>query len=389
VITTPLAERVAQAVATYDSHGDHRTATPADEACCRWLTAELHAIGVEPSIEPFPVDRLDPQNCVLRVAERTIEGVPMFDAGCTGAAGISGRLGLAGTDATIALAHTAPSQLRNAGSERERALAAGIRDGRHEGVVLVTAGKRPGLCLLNAPLFTEPSGPPTLQVSSVESEWLKQQAAQHAAATLIVHTSRAKTEAHNVTVMIKGADSALPPLVVTTPRSGWWRCASERGGGLACWLEAVRAVAAARPVRDCHFAALSAHELGALGMLAYLRTREHLLTGAVAWIQLGANIGAPGQPNQVCASDEALETWATSTLASEGIPVNMAPRGAVPFGEARHIQMRGGRFVAVICDSEVFHHPDDRWPVAVDVPLLLRYAHAFANGIVRLAQASS
>ena len=59
-------------------------------------------------------------------------------------------------------------------------------------------------------------------------------------------------------------------------RSGWWGCASERGGGLACWLEIMRAMCAARPVRDTLFLASSGHELGHLGLDAFIQRRPRL-----------------------------------------------------------------------------------------------------------------
>ena len=45
----------------------------------------------------------------------------------------------------------------------------------------------------------------------------------------------------------------------------------------------------------------------------------------------------------------------------------------------------GGRYVAIVCGTDVFHHSADRWPDAVDVGLLGRYARAFANGALQLA----
>jgi hypothetical protein len=44
----------------------------------------------------------------------------------------------------------------------------------------------------------------------------------------------------NVTAEREGTEPKLPPLVVMTPRSGWYSCDSERGGGIACWLEIIR-----------------------------------------------------------------------------------------------------------------------------------------------------
>ena len=46
-----------------------------------------------------------------------------------------------------------------------------------------------------------------------------------------------------------------------TPRSGWYSCASERGGGIACWLELMRTLNGRAP-RDVLFVASSGHELG-------------------------------------------------------------------------------------------------------------------------------
>jgi hypothetical protein len=38
-----------------------------------------------------------------------------------------------------------------------------------------------------------------------------------------------------------------------------------------------------------------------------------------------------------------------------------------------------------VCPSDFHHSPADRWPEVVDVGLLARYARAFANGALQLA----
>ena len=70
----------------------------------------------------------------------------------------------------------------------------------------------------------------------------------------------------------------------------------------------------------------------------------------------------------------------------EGLTVKKAARNATPFGEAAVFKRAGGRYVAPECDSDVFHNQADRWPDAVDVTVLARYAKAFANGALELAQ---
>ena len=52
--------------------------------------------------------------------------------------------------------------------------------------------------------------------------------------------------------------------------------ASERGGGLACWLEIMRAVRNGKPARDVLFVASSGHELGHLGLAAARDLVDHL-----------------------------------------------------------------------------------------------------------------
>src|SRR3989442_2860244 len=386
-VSADVQRRVADTVQAYDAQGNHRTATEADTTSARWLVKEARRFGIEASLEPFAVSRIDLQSCHVDAGERRIDGVPLFDAGTTGADGVRGGLGPLGSDAEIAVVETQPSRLTEAGSERRRAALAEVRQSRHKAVVLLTGGPRPGLFLLNAPLFSKPVGPPTLQVSSTEREWFATQAAARAEVTLVAHVTRTPARAFNVTARVAGSQPGLPPLVVSTPRSGWWQCASERGGGLACWLELMRVVAAGKPLRDCLFAAFSGHELGGLGIDAYLANRTDLVKRAHAWIHFGANIGAPRQPSLIQASEPSLERWAATAMQREGLSVDhtMAP-GATPFGEAARLQRDGGRYVAPVSDTEVFHSVADRWPEAVDVARLARYARAFPNGALELAR---
>jgi len=148
----------------------------------------------------------------------------------------------------------------------------------------------------------------------------------------------------------------------------------------------MRVLARARTERDCLFVACSGHELGFLGIDAFLNLRPHLVEHAYAWLHFGANIGAPRQPNLVHASDVAMERWAVAAMEKEGLTVNAtATRASVPRGEAGTLHRGGARYVALVCDTEVFHHAADRWPHAVDPALLGRYATALANGAVQLA----
>src|SRR5262245_51739794 len=304
-----LEQRLATLIATYDGQGDHLAGTDVHHASAQWLADAAAQLGVEVALEPFGLDRVDPRACYLRVGGRRIGGVPAFDAAFTGRDGVHGRLGRLGSDAEIAVVESEPFTLLEPHKEQSSAVAL-ARQSRHGAVVVLTRGSRPGLFLMNALAFAKPSGPPMLQVSSAEGTWLQEQGAAGAPATFVNHVQRTATHAFNVTTRIAGRDPTLPPLVVTTSRSGSWHCARERGGGLACWLEAMRVLTAARPLRDCLFVAYSGHELGFIGVDAYLAARPDLIKRAHCWIQLGANIGAPRQQSLVHASDDAAEQWA-------------------------------------------------------------------------------
>jgi hypothetical protein len=161
-----------------------------------------------------------------------------------------------------------------------------------------------------------------LQISSAESGWLKQQAQRGAEATVVVYVRRTPAHAINVTASIAGRDPNLAPLVFMAPRSGWWQCVSEQGSRLVCWLEVMRVLAAGRPARECHFVALSGHELAFMGMPPYLKARQALVETAEAWIFLGSDIGAPRQPNLIHASNDALEQWIVTALGEQGLSVD-------------------------------------------------------------------
>ena len=256
-----LEQRAAAVIQAYDAQGNHRTGTEVDEASAEWLARQVRQLGAEPSLEGFSLSRVDPQSCYLRIADRRIEGMPLLDAGFTDAEGVRGKLGPIGSDSEIGLAETTAPKLTELGFAR-RSQIAEARNSRHKAIVLVTRGSRPGLFLNNASVFSKPFGPPMLPVSSADSEWLEEQARRLVETTIVVHTKRTMARAFNITAKIAGTNPALAPIVLMAPRSGWWQCASEQGSRLACWLEAMRVLAAGNPARDCFFVALSGHELG-------------------------------------------------------------------------------------------------------------------------------
>lgn len=378
-----MQQRIGAIIHAYEKQGFHRTGTEVDRMSGDWLANEVRQIGLEPTREEFSLRRVDPVGASLVVNERTIEGLPLFDGAFTGPAGTSGPLGSLNGDAPIGLTEIPPNAAETG------ALGDARRQNRHQAIVVVTRGALPGFCPSNADSFLRPFGPPVLQVASEEVPFLADCARRGSKALLTAHVERTQAQAFNVVTVVSGTNKSIAPLVVMTPRSGWWWCASERGGGLACWLEIMRATRDARPVRDVLFVASSGHELGHRGIDTFIERRPELVSTAKAWIHLGANIGAAQGPgNNLQASDDEMESMMAGVMTAAGLRIDRRlPRGAVPRGEAENVHRGGGRYVSIIGNNDLFHNTNDRGADAVDLKVIERFAGAFAMVATSLANA--
>ena len=365
--------RISRIIHEFEQQGFHRTGTTVDRLSGDWLCEEVRRAGLTPVREPFSLSRVDPVTNLLIAGDRRIEGVPLFDGAFTDADGVRGKLGALDSDAEIGLAETATNAVSSG------ALGAARRKNRHKAIVCVTRGERPGLCPSNADLFLQPFGPPVLQVSSEDAPWLGEQAQRGVEVQLIARANRTPASAVNVTAVIKGADVALPPLVIMTPRSGWYACASERGGGIACWLEIMRALRTARLGRTVLFVASSGHELGHLGINAFVERRPGIVPKTAGWLHLGANIGAAAGPGNILqASDDEFESTLSRAMTASGLSVDQrVPRGTIPRGEAEVVHRGGGRYVSIIGRNALFHNPADVGPQAVSPGAIAKFIASF------------
>lgn len=67
-------------------------------------------------------------------------------------------------------------------------------------------------------------------------------------------------------------------------------------------------------------------------------------------------------------------------------PNDRYPPSHPPFGEALVIHNSGGHYISLIGRNGLFHNREDRWPSAVDVDQVTRFATAFANLAITLAE---
>jgi len=380
-VTGENERRAAGWLAAWDAQGTHRTGTAGDRAGADWLAREAAALGAEVAVETFVFEQLDPALVCLEIAGERIPGVPVFDAPPSGLDGIEGRIG-----SEIALAELSPRAVYSGEFERLR------RAPGHLALVVVCAGEAPGLALINAEKFTAPYGAPALHVSSEARERVLAAARTGSRARLVSFSRRTPARAANIVATLKGRTPGRSPLVVMTPRSSWWQSTAERGGGLVCWLESLRALVAAAGTaalaRDVVFTANTGHELGHTGLDDFIARRAGWdRPGGAEWVHYGANLGAAGSWLSLVSNAEDLRALGLAALSRAGQPPDDIPWPAQPpSGETRDIHRAGGRYLTLVGSNRLFHLPQDRWPHAVDVPAIARIAAAAARMVPALAR---
>ena len=375
-MNTDLRDRIANDIRGWDAIDDHRTGTVGDGRTAQWLAENVLAAGLSPRRDDFDLQRWVLGRCAVEVNGTAAEGVPLFDGAVTDGQGVEAPLvALPGEAAGIGFGTVGG----DAGQGANRAFADARRAGERPALVAVAKMNTdvPGLALQNADRFNRPFGPPALQVATEHAAWLRAAAASGEHARVVVQVAFEAAQGANVEARVAGRDPSLAPLVVMTPKSAWWVCSAERGGGIACWLALLRRFAAHQPDRDVLFVATSGHELGHLGLEHFLRANPALGGGAHAWIHLGANFAAVGSRTRLQASSEALLGLALRAMDDAGAPpADTTPLGQRPGGEARNIHDLGGRYVSYLGTNAWFHHPDDRWPNTIDLDRTQRMIEA-------------
>ncbi len=383
-----MKERIAKIIEEYDNQGIHRTGTQVDLVNARWLLNEIKKIGLKPFLYGFLFKGIDIEEASIKIEENEIHGIPLFDCNFPENELIVGSIGSIDSNATIGITKISSRDTNRFTKKRRRS--------RNQGLVAATVGATPGLTPINADNFENPFGPPTLQVPSDAWMELHNAAKANKKAKLKIRIKRRQAEAFNVLTRIKGKDSDKPPLIVITPRSGWWHCAAERGGGIAALLEMMKGICSNNSVRDVLFMANTGHELGHLGFNHFLENHEGIVKKAKNWIHLGANFAATSRYKRgayptssviLQASNYELQNLILEEMNNHNIAPDICiPIGNRPFGEAQNIYDIGGNYVSILGNNSFFHHPDDRWPKAIDIDKATKIIEAFISLGIKLSQ---
>lgn len=357
------AAQCSEIVRAYDQQGWHRTGSAVDNDSGEWLVREMQARGVAAELDSFPFTRVDSDPCRVWAGDWQVDGQPMPD----------GLLPPSGTTLTGVFADSpdmANFALVRIDQHGQSALLDTLSQQPWKAVVAAVEGTTTGLTLRNAWHYDEPRGAPIIQVPASVWERLNAIKEQRVAVNASCGATRSDVTASNVVARVSGSQPSLPPVVVLTPRSGWWNCAGERGGGIAVWLEVARHVRALGLKRDTVFLATTGHELGFIGIQRYLDHDPGLAPDALLWIHLGANIGALESPTVVRSPDESL-LRTIQDLERTKLESRFQPEFVVtpqpPGGEAVVVAGARGKYVSLVGRSfSLFHSSEDRWPRATD-----------------------
>ena len=354
-----------QLVKEYAALGDHRTGTAVDRQTVEWLSARISELGGAVELHPFLF--------------------PMFSSHVE----ISDERGQVAADA---LAYSAVSRVvtrdpwlgelqLNAGhpeSAPEDVYAAAIRAARDEGksvVVLATRGGNEGLTALNRSP-REPGDMPVCLVAGRDLERLRT-----GAPNVHFDASIAPGEAMTVCGRFGNWQSSKPPLIITTPISGWFRCAGERGTGIALALSVAREIAESVPVL---LVVPSGHELGYLGARHFAadyhgRPRAVLHLGscmaALGAIPVSRQAGAIGNFIAVSHLPEPVGSAVAVLLKEIGVTPDVPPEPLNPchwVGESEIWAPRGWPMLSMAGDTPTFHTPQDVVETATSPELIER-----------------
>ena len=230
-------------VRVYSEMGIHRTGTQGYHDTLCWLDTELAVGGVDVSFQTFPYHHFDADLSVWS-AGKSIEAEALYYS-------FTGQRNLSNLATGIVDAHGDENVI----SYEIGCMVDVAKDDGFDGLVLATRCPTGGLCAINRDYRMDLEFPVVL----VAQDNLNK--IQNSGAEIFFTASVRKRMAKNVIARFSGPTGAQR-VVVTTPISGWFRCAGERGCGLAIAIFVSRQLSKNFEV---DLLLTSGHELGMCG----------------------------------------------------------------------------------------------------------------------------
>jgi hypothetical protein len=336
---------------------------------------QLRAAGLRATSQSFGLRQFFIRQTRLRVADKSIRAFPLWFPHGTGSSSINARLAVfdnaesPSLQGKIALT-TFPFDSRAAvvsGSRHAEIILAAAKAGA-SAIVAVTEGSTKEIIALNSPAGAEPWPIPVVLAAPRDETVLVSAARSGAQASLLVdgdddHDASAKN-------VIARVDRGKELIVVSTPQSGWFRCAGERGPGIALFLALARWASRRPSGASFLFVSTSGHELGGLGMRAFQKELAPAPERVLCWLHLGAGIATyswdetpaglrilrEADPKRSLMTSRDLAPLLTSTFA--GLP-GLTPTVDRAVGEFEFMLKAGYKTFGIAAGHRFHHTPAD------------------------------
>jgi len=277
----------------YAGFGIKASGGPGDIACGAWLEDELRGYGYACHRQGFDAPYFEATRSALSTGSVQADVVPQAIVIPTGPQGLAAPLKstCCGGDLTGAIAVIDLPTKRWTGLADPQA-AQPMADAFKRGAaaaILVTNGPSREAIALNITTHKPGPGKPVAILAPKDAGPFLAAAAAGQPGALVVDGKGGTRPAFNLVARLDRG--AAKTLILSTPRSGWFTCAAERGSGLAVWLHLARWLARSHLGVNVELLATSGHEYEYLG-------GEHYLTEAPKpvqtklWMHIGASAAA-------------------------------------------------------------------------------------------------
>lgn len=288
--------QVARDLTRYASFGVKASGGVGDQASGAWLADEIKRLGFRTQRQAIEVPFFEPRAVMLTLEAGAVDGlIAHAPVMVTPAGGLTARLvrlepwpdqSLTGA---IAVARLPYGRWSGAHSPAVRKLLVAAAAQSAAAVVLITDGPTGEALALNAEA-DEAMAFPVVTAGTKQGARLLAAAARGETGRLRIEGESGRRSAYNLIGSLERA--AGRRLVVSTPRSGWFDCMGERGGGIAAWLGLARWASRECPL-DLTFVSTSGHEYENLGGHAFLKSAlAPRPEDTRLWAHLGAALAA-------------------------------------------------------------------------------------------------
>jgi hypothetical protein len=359
-------------VESYSDLGEHRTGTEVDAATVAWFAGELEKRGGQVELHDYTFDRY---NASWSVTANGVEipSLPLFYEGAGRVAGATPTVG--SIDAFAAIMGR---------PDHDPFVETARKDGT--GVALLaTTGTLGGALAVPNRAPKKPHEVPVLLVEGAAKQRITED-------QISVDIDAYVEEGRSANVLARFGGDDDDPLIVATPLSGWFKCAGERGTGIAVTLEIAKRLADRSPVL---VVGTTGHELIDLGLQRLLGSQTFTPR---AVLHVGACIAAMDAPGILsarrrCTASVGPESQAALVSALDAIdlvPTSVPREDATDpsrwMGEAQEWCTLGAPLVSVTGYYPFFHTPQDVPSAATTPGLLTRTADALTEAAVLLSK---